>query len=102
MVYLIAADLVEHRGLLRLKGWEMGIWHGHQLPGTDTRKGRITTVGAIGSGCVHTDCIRAEVAHLAFFRRFAGVEFVAQVEEGRDAGDVAELLRDCAQDPRCA
>jgi hypothetical protein len=101
MVYLIAADLMEHRGLLKLRGSEMGIWHGHQLPVTDTRKGRITTVGAIGSACVHADCIRDEVAHLAFFHRFAGIEFVAQVEDGRDTAGVVELLRACARDPGC-
>lgn len=99
MVYLIAADLLEHRGLLRLRASEMGIWHRHQLPTTDTRKGRITTVGAIGSACVHTDCIRDEVAHLVFFHRFAGVGFVAQVEEGRDVADVVALLRACADAP---
>lgn len=99
MVYLIAADLLEHRGLLRLRAGEMGIWHRHQLPATDTRKGRITTVGAIGSACVHADCIRDEVAHLVFFHRFAGVDFVAQVEEGRDVADVVALLRACADAP---
>jgi hypothetical protein len=99
MVYLIAADLLEHRGLLKLRGSETGIWHGHQLPATDTRKGRITTVGAIGSACVHVDCIRDEVAHLVFFHRFAGVEFVAQVEDGHDTASVVELLRACADAP---
>lgn len=101
MVYLIASDLLEHRGLLRLRGTETGIWHGHQLAATDTRKGRITTVGAIGSACVHADCIRDEVAHLRFFHEFAEVEFTAQVEEGRTAAGVAELLRACACSPGC-
>ncbi len=98
MVYLIAADLLEYRGLMRLRGYEMGIWYRHQLPATDTRKGRTTTVGAILSGCVHADCIGAAVEHLANFRLYAGVDFVAQVEDGHDAHEIAEILRVCARD----
>jgi hypothetical protein len=95
-VFALAADILEHRGLMRLRAHEIGIWHRHQLPASDTRKGRTTTVGAIASACVHLDRIRAEVDHLAHFRRYAGVDYVAQVEDGRDTAAVVALLRRCA------
>ena len=96
-VFRLAADLLEDRGLLKLKDHEWGVWYHHQLAASDSRKGRTSTVGAIRSACVHQDQIPNIIAHLRAFGRFAGVEYVAQVEAGRaTAADVAEMLRACA------
>lgn len=97
-VYALAADLLEHRGLLRTTGTECGIWYAHQLGVTDPRrkKGRTSTVGAVASACVRLDRIADEVAHLRHLGEFAGVKLVALVEDGRKQHEVVELLRECA------
>lgn len=98
-VFTLAADLLDHRGLLRTTDRECGIWYAHQFPVTDPRrrKGRTSTVGAVASACVHLDDIAAETRYLARLRDFAGVRVVPLIENGRTPAQVADLLRSCAR-----
>lgn len=97
-VFALAADLLEHRGLLRTTATECGIWYAHQLAVSDPRRrrGRSSTVGAVASSCVHRNCIADEVRYLEHLRVWAGVRLVALVEEGRTGPEIVALLRACA------
>lgn len=92
----MAAMILDERGLLRTKDWECGIWHRHQLPRSDPRKGRTSTVGAIGSACVHLDHIADETHYLEYLRHFAGVRVAPLVETGRKLPELVALLQACA------